>query len=186
MAIFNSYVSLPEGITLGYSWHITMAQLFSPGDPDRLLQQTTGSAISQQSTSSTYKNPVGYHHFLHVLWISEKQTHVSHEKNTYMHIYPIPWYWLRTSFSQEMKLGITPYCGRLRNPAPPKGWLKPKQNNRINMDKLNHDKPSTSWCRISFIRCMITNQLAGSGAGGVLSLDGAILSAVWGYQWETK
>ena len=30
-----------------------------------------------------------------------------------------------------------PYCGWLRNPAPPNGWLKPKQNHGINRLSTN-------------------------------------------------
>ena len=45
-----------------------------------------------------------------------------------------------TGISRLCYSGLKPYCGWLRKPAAPKGWLKPYKS---------WDKPSISWCRIS-------------------------------------
>ena len=44
------------------------------------------------------------------------------------------------------------YCGWLRNPAPPKGWLKPHKY---------WDKPPINWCRISQPSTVLRNYLVG-------------------------
>ena len=41
-----------------------------------------------------------------------------------------------SSFSIHFQIFST-YCGWLRNPAPPAGWLKPKPNNGINHQLIN-------------------------------------------------